>query len=1191
MANAVLDDATGELLEYRHLIRHLVYQEVWGKSMGKEIDSLSQGLDGVVKGTDTLTRSSKRQQRAPTCPVCVTAKMRRAPAPTTSSSTKYPQPWQKVYIDLSGKMRVRSYTNAYYFIVFVCDYSGARYCDFVAKKSDFIIAYRRFLQHLQVVPKEIHTDKGGEFSSTELADLLLSYNTNHIMCAPGEHFEIGPAESAVGNLRTTARCLLLDANVPKTYWPFAIGHACYLSNLTSRCRADSRLTVFEFLFQTSPNLSRIPPFGCFAASYRDRRSLKDQSWDLSAKPGFFLGINRYDKQLGYCIGDNHSVWVTRHHISFDRHFFPLRTRASAATPNWQTFHSLVQDSSAASVETPLEYGPPEDPLAYDDAPASTADSNEPILHAIPLATPQPEPILPAIPLDNHTADTKHTPPASTVPATGTNFTKTDAPGNEHTTHTPALLPEQDMSSDDVSSSSDDENGTTSTITPTHTRPSRAAKDNFKLAVAPRKTRKPRVPTAAEVKYTSDPQYKAERDSYLGKEVQKYFPTHAKMFKGKVQHYHYATDTYTILFEDDDQETMTYSDLQLILPDSNLYNQDHLAAQVHLAFCAAALEAEHALKQKYSEPLTYNEALAAPDADRWISAMNTEMTNLRSRCCWEVIPRSSLPPHAKVMLSRWIYKYKTDEQGNLIPAIVDAEGNSQEKAWRARFVVKGYSQIENVNYWETFAPVSHAATIRFIFALTAVPGFLCVHFDVSVAFIEAPMDPNEPPLYCTPPDGFENKKDFVYVLRKHLYGLKQAPRGWALKLRSILIDFGLTRLHTDEAVFLLRRTNLSSNCTTRSSGSVPPHLRMYSDCAHEEVILILVTYVDDILAFSNSQQLIDEFSAHCNRSVKMNCEGPVKWYLSVKYDRDPNTGAVCASQSLYINKLLRQYGLESCNPLPTPFPSKTDALLKQLAITPSLPNPALRTQFQKLMGSLLYIQQHTVPEISLAVSILSRYLINPADIHMTYAKKVLRYLKGRVDLPLRWCASSCREPHQPGLIYGYSDASFADVLPLRHSTIGYVFLCNNAAVSWRSTRSSMVALNTAEAELISLSSATQEAIYLRKLALELGFIQENPTILYQDNAAAAALSRDVRFRNRSKHIALRWAYVCERQLLRDVQVIKIPRQLQLADLLVSPRSASSFLPYRAELLGLTGLTEFMSHASAEDLAQPSASHVP
>ena len=66
MANAVLDETTGDLLEYRHLIRHPVYQEVWGKSMGKEIGRLAQGLDGVVEGTDTLdfiTRDEIPQDR------------------------------------------------------------------------------------------------------------------------------------------------------------------------------------------------------------------------------------------------------------------------------------------------------------------------------------------------------------------------------------------------------------------------------------------------------------------------------------------------------------------------------------------------------------------------------------------------------------------------------------------------------------------------------------------------------------------------------------------------------------------------------------------------------------------------------------------------------------------------------------------------------------------------------------------------------------------------------------------------------------------------------------------------------------------------------------------------------------------------------------------------------------------------
>ena len=114
-------------------------------------------------------------------------------------------------------------------------------------------------------------------------------------------------------------------------------------------------------------------------------------------------------------------------------------------------------------------------------------------------------------------------------------------------------------------------------------------------------------------------------------------------------------------------------------------------------------------------------------------------------------------------------------------------------------------------------------------------------------------------------------------------------------------------------------------------------------------------------------------------------------------------------------------------------------------------------------------------------------------------------------------------------------------------------------------SPLVALNTAEAELISMSAACQEAIYLRKVANELGFLQSYPTILYQDNTAAAALSHDVRFRNRSKHINLRWCYVAERQLLRDVDVVSISRTIILADIFASPRAATAFVPFRNELL--------------------------
>ena len=140
-------------------------------------------------------------------------------------------------------------------------------------------------------------------------------------------------------------------------------------------------------------------------------------------------------------------------------------------------------------------------------------------------------------------------------------------------------------------------------------------------------------------------------------------------------------------------------------------------------------------------------------------------------------------------------------------------------------------------------------------------------------------------------------------------------------------------------------------------------------------------------------------------------------------------------------------------------------------------------------------------------------------------------------------------------------------------MGYVFKINNAAVSWRSTRSPLVVLNACEAELVSLSSACQEAVYLRKLCNELGFLQSSPTIMYEDCESAVALSKENRFRNRSKHISLRWSFVAERQRLDvgDVKVVSVSRRIMLADIFASPRPASSFIPFRNSILGYSGST--------------------
>jgi hypothetical protein len=205
--------------------------------------------------------------------------------------------------------------------------------------------------------------------------------------------------------------------------------------------------------------------------------------------------------------------------------------------------------------------------------------------------------------------------------------------------------------------------------------------------------------------------------------------------------------------------------------------------------------------------------------------------------------------------------------------------------------------------------------------------------------------------------------------------------------------------------------------------------------------------------------------------------------------------------------------------------------------------------------------------------------------------VLRYLQSRKHLPLRWCAQACRSPHVPGEIYGWSDASFADVKASdgsnRASSIGWVFMCNNGPVSWRSTKTPLIALNVAESEIIALSSASQEAVFLRKLCTELGFLQPHPTIIYEDCESAVALSRENRFKKRSKHIDVRWSFVVEKQRHGDLRVVSVSRTIMLADILCSPRAAASFLPFRNTILGLPPAQLRVAPAAVSDHPAPAA----
>lgn len=139
----------------------------------------------------------------------------------------------------------------------------------------------------------------------------------------------------------------------------------------------------------------------------------------------------------------------------------------------------------------------------------------------------------------------------------------------------------------------------------------------------------------------------------------------------------------------------------------------------------------------------------------------------------------------------------------------------------------------------------------------------------------------------------------------------------------------------------------------------------------------------------------------------------------------------------------------------------------------------------------------------------------------------------------------------GNLIGYSDADWAGDMDDRHSTSGNVFSLACGAVSWLSKKQATVALSTAEAEYVALSTATQEAIWLRRLLADMGEPPEGPTEIYEDNQGAISMAKNPVGHARTKHIDIRYHFVRERVQDGAITLKYIGTDEMVADILTKP----------------------------------------
>ncbi|KAG8472923.1 hypothetical protein CXB51_035047 [Gossypium anomalum] len=297
--------------------------------------------------------------------------------------------------------------------------------------------------------------------------------------------------------------------------------------------------------------------------------------------------------------------------------------------------------------------------------------------------------------------------------------------------------------------------------------------------------------------------------------------------------------------------------------------------------------------------------------------------------------------------------------------------------------------------------------------------------------------------------------------------------------------------------------------TQPEGFVDPKDagKIYEPCVYKKVsgntITFLVLYVDDILIIGNGIPTLQSIKTWLGSCFFMKDLGEATYILGVKIYRDRSRRLLGLSQGTYIDKVLKRFNMEESK---RGFLHMRHGISLSKEMCPSTPQERERMSkipYASAIGFIMYAMLCTSPDVSYALSMMSRYQVDPGEGHWTTVKNILKYLKRTKDTFLIYGSE------EELSVKGYTDASFQTDKDDSRLQLGFVFCLNGGAVSWKSSKQSTVADSTTEAEYIAASEAAKEAVWIKKFITELGVV---PSIsdsieLQCDNNGAIAQAKE------------------------------------------------------------------------------------
>jgi hypothetical protein len=287
---------------------------------------------------------------------------------------------------------------------------------------------------------------------------------------------------------------------------------------------------------------------------------------------------------------------------------------------------------------------------------------------------------------------------------------------------------------------------------------------------------------------------------------------------------------------------------------------------------------------------------------WVNAMREELENFERNQVWTLLDPSR---DVNVIGTKWVFKNKQEEDGEVVRN-------------KARLATQGYSQVEGLEFRETFALIARLKVIRILLAFVTSKRFKLYQMDMKSDFLNGVTQEE---VYVRQPPSFESPKylDRVCKFLKALYRLKQASQAWYARLKTFLLEHGYVMGSVDKTLFTLN---------------------------HGTNFLLVQIYVDDIIFGGSSRTLVYRFQEMMESEFQMSMMEELTFFLGIQVKQMKQGTFV--HQAKYTKDLMKKFNMAELKPVSTP-------MISVASLGPDEDGEAVdQREYRSMIGSLMYL---------------------------------------------------------------------------------------------------------------------------------------------------------------------------------------------------------------------------------------------